>query len=261
MTSWRITCCVLVSLLLLAPAAAQGAAKKRTVSSELTRLAAAGAITPTERAERASAFNAVKRAVKRLPKRSTRRYELSGVVANVEGIAARRQLTGPRLVPLWTRARAQPRLLVDERQRAEHAPHLLPRLPARLAVVPGPGPAVPPARQLRQAQPALGQPQRRHDPAARRAAGAARPARRRHRLGVLLRVRRRQAAVGLGPRAGHGHPVDHPHGAAHRPPGRGLPDRRRGARRVRDGDTRGRARGRPRTAPTTRSTPSIPGCA
>jgi len=88
-------------MLLVAPAAAQGAAKKRTVSSELTRLAAAGAITPSERAERAAAFNAVKRTVKRLPKGSTRRYELSGVVTNVEGIAARRSLTGPRLVPLW----------------------------------------------------------------------------------------------------------------------------------------------------------------
>ena len=101
MTSWRITCCVLVSLLLVAPAAAQGAAKKRTVSSELTRLAAAGAITTSERDQRVSEFNAVKRTVKRLPKGSTRRNELSGVVTKVEGIAARRSLTGPRLVPLW----------------------------------------------------------------------------------------------------------------------------------------------------------------
>ncbi len=87
--------------MLVAPAAAQGAKKKRTVSSELTRLADAGAITDTERAERVSAFRAVKRAVKRLPRRSTRRNELAGVVASVEGIAARRSLTGPRLVPLW----------------------------------------------------------------------------------------------------------------------------------------------------------------
>jgi hypothetical protein len=92
---------VFVALLLLGPAAAQGASKKRTVSRELGRLAAAGAITPTERAERVAAFNAVKRTVKRLPKGSTRRNELAGVVAGVEGIAARRSLTGPRLVPLW----------------------------------------------------------------------------------------------------------------------------------------------------------------
>jgi hypothetical protein len=101
MTPWRIACCVCVALLLVAPAAAQGAKPKRTVSSELTRLADAGAITDIERAERLSAFNAVKRAVKRLPRRSTRRNELAGVVASVEGITARRSLTGPRLVPLW----------------------------------------------------------------------------------------------------------------------------------------------------------------
>jgi D-glucuronyl C5-epimerase C-terminus len=92
---------VLVALLLVGPATAQGAGKKRTVSRELGRLAAAGAITTTERAQRLATFNAVKRTVKRLPKRSTRRNELAGVVANVEGIATRRALTGPRLVPLW----------------------------------------------------------------------------------------------------------------------------------------------------------------
>ena len=83
------------------PAPAQAATKKRTVASELTRLAAAGAIPALERAQRVSAYKAVKRTVKRLPRRSTRRNELAGVVANVEGIAARRSLTGPRLVPLW----------------------------------------------------------------------------------------------------------------------------------------------------------------
>jgi hypothetical protein len=85
----------------MAPAAAQGAAKKRTVASELGRLASTGAIPASERAERVAAFNAVKRTVKRLPRGSTRRNELAGVVAIVEGIAARRSLTGPRLVPLW----------------------------------------------------------------------------------------------------------------------------------------------------------------
>ena len=91
----------MVALLLVGPATAQGASKPRTVSRELGRLAAAGAITTTERAQRVATFNAVKRTVKRLPKRSTRRNELAGVVATVEGIAARRALTGPRLVPLW----------------------------------------------------------------------------------------------------------------------------------------------------------------
>jgi hypothetical protein len=87
--------------LLVSPAAAQGAAKKRTVASELSRLAASGAIPASERTERLAEYEAVKRTVKRLPRGSTRRNELAGVVANVDGIAARRSLTGPRLVPLW----------------------------------------------------------------------------------------------------------------------------------------------------------------
>jgi hypothetical protein len=101
MTSTRIACCGLVALLLVAPAAAQGATKKRTVASELSRLAAAGAIPAAERDERLASYKAVKRTVKRLPRGSTRRNELAGAVADVDGIAARRKLTGPRLVPLW----------------------------------------------------------------------------------------------------------------------------------------------------------------
>jgi hypothetical protein len=83
------------------PAGAEAAAKKRTVASELSRLAAAGAIPDSERAERLAEYRAVTRTVKRLPRGSTRRNELAGVVADVDGIAARRALTGPRLVPLW----------------------------------------------------------------------------------------------------------------------------------------------------------------
>src|SRR4051812_28260142 len=101
MTSRRIACCVLVALSLVAPAAADGAAKKRTVASELSRLAATGAIPASERDGRLAAYRAAPRTVKRLPRRSTRRAELAGAVRPVEGIAARRRLTGPRLVPLW----------------------------------------------------------------------------------------------------------------------------------------------------------------
>ncbi len=96
-----MTYCVCVALTLLAPAAAQGAAKQRTVKSELTRLASSGAITAAERGERLAAFNATKRSARRLPRGTTRKTELTGVVRIVEGIAARRTLTGPRLVPLW----------------------------------------------------------------------------------------------------------------------------------------------------------------
>jgi len=101
MASRRIVCCASVVLSLAAPATAAGASKPRTVAQELGRLAGAGAISATERDERAAAFRAVQRTVRRLPRGSTRRNELAGVVRTVEGIAARRALTGPRLVPLW----------------------------------------------------------------------------------------------------------------------------------------------------------------
>ena len=91
--------CVCV-VLAFAAVPAEGATK-RTVKSELTRLAAAGQITTTDRDQRLAFFNATKRAAKRLPRGTTRRNELTGVVANVEGIARLRRLTGPRLVPLW----------------------------------------------------------------------------------------------------------------------------------------------------------------
>jgi hypothetical protein len=83
------------------PAAEGASAKPRTVKSELARLASSGRITATERKARLADFNAAKRAAKRLPRGTTRRRELDGVVGIVEGIAARRKLNGPRLVPLW----------------------------------------------------------------------------------------------------------------------------------------------------------------
>ena len=79
-------------------------------------------------------------------------------------------------------------------------------LRARLAVRARPGHPAPPARQLRQAQRVReGQQaqQRAQHGAARRADVGRRAARRRARVGVLLHVRRRQAAVGQRPRAGH----------------------------------------------------------
>jgi hypothetical protein len=91
--------CACVVLLLAAPAA-EGAAK-RTVKSELKRLAGRGQITTTERDERLSSFNATKRAAKRLPRGTTRKRELTGVIANVEQMARLKRLNGPRLVPLW----------------------------------------------------------------------------------------------------------------------------------------------------------------
>ena len=159
------------------------------------------------------------------------------------------QLTGPRLVPLW---------LTLERNRAYWSANASGPSTRRISFpgsqlvwqwFPGQGLQFHPLANFAKLNQLWASRNDDMTPAARRAARAARPARRRHGVGVLLRLRRRQAAVGLGPRPGHGHPVDHPRGPAHGPPGRGLPDRRRGARRVRDADARGRARARPRTAP------------
>ena len=91
--------CACVALLLAAPAA-EGASK-RTVKSELKRLASTGQITVADRDARLASFNATKRAAKRLPRGTTRKRELTGVIANVEQIARLKRLTGPRLVPLW----------------------------------------------------------------------------------------------------------------------------------------------------------------
>jgi len=91
--------CVVLAFSAIAAEAAS--AKPRTVKSELARLASSGRITATERKDRLADFNATKRAAKRLPRGTTRRRELDGVVGIVEGIAARRKLNGPRLVPLW----------------------------------------------------------------------------------------------------------------------------------------------------------------
>ena len=126
------------------------------------------------------------------------------MVSIVEGIAARRKLNGPRLVPLWLMLDTQPRLLDDPHRRAVHAPDLVLGLPARLAVLPGPGPAVPPARQLRRSSTRCGPPRATRPPAScstsccrcASRAPAASP-------GSTTSLRRRPAAVGV--RHGPGH--------------------------------------------------------
>ena len=262
MTSWRI-----IVLCVRCPAA-RGAGRCAGSDQKADRreraprdLAASGAIQDFERADRLATYKAVERTVKRLPRRSTRRNELAGVVATVEGIASAPVADRPAARAAVADARAQPRVLVGQR-RPGRAPRRISRPGSRSLwqYFPGQGLVVPPARQLRQAQPAPG-------PAATTTMGQLleellalrRPARRRRGLGVLLHVLRRPAAVGLGPRPGHGHPVDRPRRPAHRPRGRGAADRRPGARRLRDAAARGRTRGDRERPRTTRSTPSIPG--
>jgi len=86
-----------LALLVSAPVA-QGA-KKRTIGSELQKLATSGAIDQaTYDADRAVLAD-VKQRVKRLT--GTRKLQLAGVLASVEGMAARGQMRAARLPPLF----------------------------------------------------------------------------------------------------------------------------------------------------------------
>ena len=73
--------------------------KKRTVIGELKRLRDAGAITPEDYAVRRAVYDDVKRRTRRLP--GVRKSIMRSVVATVDDIAARRQLTASRLNALW----------------------------------------------------------------------------------------------------------------------------------------------------------------
>ena len=181
---------------------ARCAAKRRTVVGELKRLRAAGAIDDAAYAERRAAYEDAKRTVRRLS--GARKVELGAVVATLEDVAARGQLTASRLAPLFLTLRAQPRV-VDEGPAAGLGPaRRLRGLRDRLAVLPQGRHPDPGARHLRQGQRAVVlAPDRRARAGRRRAAPARRRARRRPGLGVLLPLPRGQGAVGLEPRAGH----------------------------------------------------------
>jgi hypothetical protein len=73
--------------------------KKRTVIGELKRMRDRGQITPEDYAVRRAVYADVKRSTRRLS--GARESIMRSVVATVDGIAARRQLTASRLNPLW----------------------------------------------------------------------------------------------------------------------------------------------------------------
>lgn len=73
--------------------------RKRTVVRELRRLRKAGELTGADYRERRDAYRDAKRTARGLE--GTRRIELEAVVSNLDGIAARRQLTASRVGPLW----------------------------------------------------------------------------------------------------------------------------------------------------------------
>ena len=74
--------------------------KRRTVIGELKRLRRSGQIPAEDYASRRAVYQAIRRRAARLP-RGTRRNEMQAVVATLDAIAARGQLTASRLIPLW----------------------------------------------------------------------------------------------------------------------------------------------------------------
>ena len=225
----------------VATAAQRKKKKRRTVAGELKRLRDTGRITPEDYAARRAFYDEVKRQAR----------TLSGAAQDGDARGARRG-RGDRRAPAADAqpagaavadAAAQPRV-VDHRAAARLRPAgRVPGLRAGLAVLPRPGPAAPDARQLRQAERAVGHARERAAGGdARRAAAAGGRAGRRARVGVLLHVRRRPAAVGERARAGDRGAGAGARGHAAAARGRRAADRPARAGRVRDARPRGRAR-------------------
>ena len=183
----------------------RAAAAKPTVRGELLRMLAAGEIDQaTHDADRAIYVNAL---ALRSKLQGARRLALGAVLRNLENVAAAGGLTPSRLPALFE-------TVARNRQWWSNGPLLrngarveLRGQPARLAALRRRGAADPVAGHVRQGERALaGRLRRVAARAARRGAGARRAARRRDRLGVPLPLRRRRAAVGQRPRAGHRRP-------------------------------------------------------
>jgi hypothetical protein len=83
----------------VATAAFQRKKKKRTVTGELKRLRDRGLVTPEDYTARRAVYQDAKRRARSLS--GARAAEMRAVLATVEAIAARRQLTPSRLGPLW----------------------------------------------------------------------------------------------------------------------------------------------------------------
>jgi hypothetical protein len=81
------------------PAAARVAARRVTVIGTLKRLRDEGAIDAVAYAERRAAYEDAKRTARRLT--GARKVAMSAVIASLEDVAARKELTASRLAPLW----------------------------------------------------------------------------------------------------------------------------------------------------------------
>ena len=191
---------------LLIPAAAQAQAP-RTVPSELDALLASGAIDQAHHDAWAESYDNAKATLKKL--HGVRRRQLAAVIANTRGLAA---------AGLLIAARAPLVFLTLQRNRAWWSEGSLLRYGQRVRFAgsqllwqyyPGQGIQV-------QWLGTFGRGDGLFDTAGRdadlralldEAVGLATPARRRHRVGVALPLRRGRAAVGQRPHAGHGDPA------------------------------------------------------
>jgi hypothetical protein len=90
---------LLCTLALVAISPTADAAKKKTIASELSKLAASGAIDEATYAADRAIYLDVKRRIKRLT--GARKAQLAGALATVESIAARGQMRAARLYPLF----------------------------------------------------------------------------------------------------------------------------------------------------------------
>ena len=233
---------VLCSLCAVDSAHAQ---KRPTVAGELKRLADEGQLTPEDAAAHRALYIDARGKVKRLT--GARKNELGGVVKDLEGMAARgsfeQPVADPRAVP---HPAPQRRVLEHAAAAALRRAAELPRLRARLPVLPRPRAADPVAGHLRQAQRLLERRQALRRPgqrAAGRGDAARHRARRRARVGVPVPVRQPGAAVGLLTGPGHGPAGDGALGHQAPAPGRDLPARAARARHLPDRAAAGRARG------------------
>ena len=194
-----------------ASAPAADAAKKRTIARELERgCTPAGAIDQaTYDADRAI-YDDVKRRIKRLT--GTRKAQLAGVLATVKGIAARGQMRASRLSPLFLTLQRNAEWWASEPLLATGQRVTFPGSELVWQYVPGQGLQLHPLANFGKlnAYAKVRAQQRAQHAAARRADGDRRAARRRARVGVLLHVRRRRAAVGQRPGAGHRAAGDRP---------------------------------------------------
>ena len=250
---------VLPSLLRGARPAEQGRRRKQRTVDERAHAALRrrGRRSPADRRATQRARPALRRRssapAKRAPARHARRKPSSPAWSRtLEGIAARGQLTAPRLAPLWLTLERNREWWTTHTTGPTHAPH-------RASTAPSSSGSTTRARASRSSRSATSASSTRSGPSrdddrlarpARRAAAARRPSAPAASPGSTTSPSAAAAPPWVSrPRAGHRAAGARARGDAARPRGRGAPGRQRGARRLRDARRRRACACRPATAP------------